>query len=169
MWSLFSLHFGNIARVQAIAQRGIARVPPFHDDRFASSCPAARNARQLIRTSLHNLRRTVKRSLARAASGREATVLGRVRISVFSVLTNRRKSCFSCYRAICFKLSFQDQCPRLPSDIAERKFDRARERDGAVIAPAPFCLRRFGGSQNFQTWIEEQEGAFSGFLSLKAQ
>ena len=73
------------------------------------------------------------------------------------------------YRAICFKFSFELQCSRVASDVADWKFNSARKRHGVSVALSPLCFRRPGGPPELQSWIEQQERAFSGALSLKAQ
>jgi len=73
------------------------------------------------------------------------------------------------YQAPCFKLSFEHQCPRVPPDVAEHKFHRTRESDRVSLTLAPLCLRRLRRTPNPRFWIEQQESAFSGALSIKAQ
>ena len=69
----------------------------------------------------------------------------------------------------CFKFSFEHQCPRVPPDVAEHKFHRTRESDRVSLGRAPLCFRWLGGPPHIQPWIQQQESAFSGALSVKAQ
>src|SRR4030095_13191257 len=69
----------------------------------------------------------------------------------------------------CFKFSFEHQCPRVPPDVAEHKFHRARESDRVSFDRAPLCLRWLGGPPDVQPWVQQQKSAFSGALSVKAQ
>src|SRR5439155_10620049 len=69
----------------------------------------------------------------------------------------------------CFQFSFEHQCPRVPSDVAEHKFHRTRESDQVSFAPAPLRFRRLCGPPNLRSGIEQLENAFSRALSLKPQ
>ena len=73
------------------------------------------------------------------------------------------------YQTRCFKLSFEHQCSRVASDVADWKFNSARERDGVLIPSSPLCLRSLGRLPEVRSWIQQQESAFSGALSVKAQ
>src|SRR5207253_10392502 len=73
------------------------------------------------------------------------------------------------YQALCFRLSFEHQCPGVPPDVAEHEFHRTRESDRVSFAPAPLCLRRLGGPPHIQLRVQQQESAFSRALRVKAQ
>ena len=73
------------------------------------------------------------------------------------------------YQTLCFKLSFEHQCSRVASDVADWKFNSARERDGVLIPLSPLCLRSLGRLPKARFWIQQQESAFSGALSVKTQ
>lgn len=102
------------------------------------------------------------------------------------VLSTRRADCFeraalwsvsdeggefnlARYQARRFESPFEHQCSCVAADIAERKFHGARERDGVSFAPAPLCLRRTRGLYHPRSGQKQQESAFSGSLSIKAQ
>src|ERR1700737_1556348 len=73
------------------------------------------------------------------------------------------------YKALCFKLSFEHQCSWVAPDVADWKFNSARERHGVSVALSPLCLRRLGRPPDIQLRIQQQERAFSRALRVKAQ
>jgi hypothetical protein len=67
------------------------------------------------------------------------------------------------------KFSFAHQCSRVPTDVAEHKFDGAEKRDGVIFVQSPLCLRRLGGAPNLRGGIRQLQRAFAVTLRLKAQ
>src|SRR2546430_10627020 len=47
----------------------------------------------------------------------------------------------------CFKSSVEHQSPRVPPDVADHEFHRARESDRVCFAPTPLCIRRRSAPQ----------------------
>src|SRR5437016_7911105 len=64
------------------------------------------------------------------------------------------------YQTLSFKLSFEHQCSRVASDVADEKFNSARKRYGVSGALSPLCLRRLGWLPVIRSWIHQEERAF---------
>ena len=69
----------------------------------------------------------------------------------------------------CFKSSVEHQSPRVPPDVADHEFHRARESDRVCFAPTPLCIRRRSAPPNLGSRIEQLEPAFSVALRVKAK
>src|SRR5439155_1811200 len=119
--------------------------------------------RSLVKCSGQNHRSRLQLLFASGTNGFKRAVLRRL------LSTKGREFHLAPYRAICFKFSFEHQRSRVAPDVAEQKFNRPRKRDGVSFALSPACHRRLGGSPDLQSWIEQQERAFSSALSVKAQ
>jgi hypothetical protein len=79
----------------------------------------------------------------------------------------RREFHFACDQVRCLKFPSAHQCACVATDIADRKFHRARKRDG-IAFQAPLCLRRLIRAPSLRLWVGWRQTAFPLALRLKA-
>ena len=87
----------------------------------------------------------------------------------WSVSAGRGEFHLACYQILCFKRSFENQCSCIATDVADWKFNGARERHGVSFAPSPLCLRTLGALPVGRSWIEQQQRSLSAGLTIKPQ